>query len=117
MDRRRHHVDRAPVARLALMAGGAAMALAGSCMAWTVGTIIGGGNITRSGLDDNGKLTALLALATVCCSVWCVRSPHRRSVIAALVSAGLLFTVALASGTWCPTGSTAPAGATAAGVR
>jgi len=81
-------------ARLALMAGGAAVSLLGSCLAWTTGTIAGGGHLSNSGLDADGKQTAamsLLMLAATAAFAWRPRRLTARLALAAgvlLVAAG-----------------------------
>jgi hypothetical protein len=80
-------------ARLALMLGGAAAALAGSCLAWTTGTIVGRGHVSTSGLDADGKQTAALALLMLAAAAAFAWRPRRMTARAA-VAAGLLLLAA-----------------------
>ena len=80
-------------ARLALMLGGATVALVGSCLAWTTGTITGGRHLSNSGLDADGKQTAALALLMLAAAAAFWWRPRRLTARLAL-AAGLLLLAA-----------------------
>ena len=79
--------------RLALMAGGAAVALLGSCLAWTSGTIAGGEHLSNSGLDADGGQTAALSLRMLAAAGAFAWRPRRLTARLAL-AAGLLLAAA-----------------------
>ena len=86
------------VVRLALTFGGAAIALAGSFMAWSHGLADTAGPVTEGGIAGDGRYTALLALAVAGCTVWFLFRPERRPAIAATLAAVALFIVSV--GEW-----------------
>jgi hypothetical protein len=79
------------VARLVLTAGGAALALIGSAMAWTNGLETGTGPVTDGRLGGDGRYTALLAVAVMASAAWYYRTPlNRPARVGAAVAAALL---------------------------
>jgi hypothetical protein len=79
------------IARLALIIGGAVAALAGSFMPWSHGLAGDSGPITEGRVGGDGKYTALVAVALVCCAAWYLARPGRRTAAVTLIAAVMLF--------------------------
>ena len=87
-DQRRYELQHEQLAiRLALTAGGALLALAGSAMPWTSGLE----HVTEGRLSGDGRYSALLALALLGCAAWYYRRPDRFTArLGAAVAVALL---------------------------
>jgi hypothetical protein len=81
--------------RLALTAGGAVLALAGSAMAWTHGLVSAAGPVTEGRLAGDGRYTAVLALGVVGCAGWYYARPENRPARVGAAMAGLLLLPAI----------------------
>ena len=81
--------------RLALTAGGAVLALAGSVMPWTHGLVGAAGPVTDGRLAGEGRYTALLALAVIGCAAWYYARPEDRPARVGAALGGVLLLLAI----------------------
>ena len=94
--RRRYELTREHLAlRLALTAGGAMLAVAGSAMPWTYGLVGAAGPVTDGRLAGDGRYTALLALAAIGCAAWYYTRPENRAARAGAAFASVLLLLAI----------------------
>jgi hypothetical protein len=93
---RRHELAHEHLAvRLALTAGGAMVALAGSVMPWTHGLVGADGPVTDGRLAGAGRYTAVLALAVTGCAAWYYARPEDRTARVGAALAGALLLLAI----------------------
>lgn len=93
---RRHELAHEHLAlRLALTAGGAVLALAGSAMQWTHGLASAAGPVTQGRLAGDGRYTAVLAFTVLGCAGWYYSRPENRAARVGAAMAGLLLLLAI----------------------
>lgn len=93
---RRHELAHEHLAlRLALTAGGAVLALAGSAMPWTHGLVSAAGPVTQGRLAGDGRYTAMLAFAVLGCAGWYYSRPENRAARVGAAMAALLLLLAI----------------------
>jgi hypothetical protein len=93
--RRRELAHEHLAVRLALTAGGALLAVAGSVMPWTHGLVGATGPVTDGRLSGDGRYTAVLALVVIGCAAWYYARPENRPARVGAALAGMLLLLAI----------------------